>query len=155
MRITEVIAEATDHIGVNKVAEDPLEDPNKGEGDNKTIIGAITKITVDNLTPPAEAITITIIMVIIEAEVDMAMVVIITEVVAADGAVIKAITITNRTNITCMMIVHRLSNMAHHVHFAVALITLPNTFKGEHNINNLMEKMSLSSGNQHQNGLYQ
>ena len=28
-------------------------------------------------------------------------------------------------------------------------------FKGEHDINNLMEKMSLSSSNQHQNGLYQ
>ena len=66
MRITEVIAEAADHIGVNKVAEDPLEDPNKGEGDNKTIIGANTKITADNLTPPTEAITLTIIMVIID-----------------------------------------------------------------------------------------
>ena len=60
-----------------------------------------------------EAITITIIMVIIEAEVDMAMVVIITE--------------ANIINITHMMMVHRLSNIAHHVHFAVALITLPNT----------------------------
>ena len=28
-------------------------------------------------------------------------------------------------------------------------------FKGEHDINNLMEKMSLGSSNQHQNGLYQ
>ena len=28
-------------------------------------------------------------------------------------------------------------------------------FKGEHDINNLMEKMSLDSSNQHQNGLYQ
>ena len=54
-------------------------------------------------------------------------VVIITEVMAADKAVIEAITITNTTNITHMMIVHRLSNMAHHAHFAVALITLPNT----------------------------
>ena len=43
MRITKVIAEATDHTGVNKIAEGPLEDPNKGEGDNKTIIGAIPK----------------------------------------------------------------------------------------------------------------
>ena len=109
MRITEVIAEAADHVEVNKVAEDPLEDPNKGEMDNKTIIGAITKITV------------------IKAEVDMAMVVIITEVVAADKVVIEARTITNTTNITHMMIVHRLSNMAYHVHFAVALITLSNT----------------------------
>ena len=28
-------------------------------------------------------------------------------------------------------------------------------FKGEHDTNNLMEKMSLGSKNQHQNGLYQ
>ena len=56
-------------------------------------------------------------MVIIEAEVDVAMVVIITEAVAMDEAVIKAITITNTTNITHMMIVHRLSNMVHHAHF--------------------------------------
>ena len=124
MRITEVIA---DHTGVNKVAEGPLEDPNKVEGDSKTNIGANTKITADNLTPPVEAITITIITVIIMAEVDMAMVVIITEVMATDEAVIEAITITNTTNITHMMMVQRLSNMAHHAHFAVALITLPNT----------------------------
>ena len=126
MKITEVIAEAADHIGVNKVAEGHLEDPNKGEGDNKTIIGANTRITTDNLTPPMEAITITIITVIIEAELDVAVVVIITEVMAMDKVVIKAITITNTTNITHMMMVHRLSNMAHHAHFVVALITLPN-----------------------------
>ena len=100
MRIIEIIAEAADHTGVNKVTKDPLEAPNKGEGDNKTIIGANTKITVDNLTPPAEAIKITIITVIIKEEVDMAVVVIITEVMAMDEAVIKAITITNTTNYT-------------------------------------------------------
>ena len=81
----------------------------------------------DNLTLPMEAITITIVAVIIKAEVDMAMVVIITEVAAMDEVVIKAITITNTTSITHMMMVHRLSNMAHHAHFAVVLITLPNT----------------------------
>ena len=54
-----------------------------------------------------------------------------------------------------MMIVHRWINMAHHVYFAVVLITPKHCFKGEHDINNLMEKMSLNSGNQHQNGLYQ
>ena len=101
--------------------EDPLEDPNKGEGDNKTIIGANTKITMANLTPPVEAITITIITVIIKAEVDMAM----------EEAVIEAIIITNTTNITHMMIVHRLSNMAHHAHFTVALITPQNTILKE------------------------
>ena len=127
MRITEVIAEGADHIGVNKVAEGHLEDPNNGEEDNKTIIGANTRITADNLTPPVEAITITIITVIIEAEVDVAMVVIITEVTATDKAVIEAITITNTTNITHIMMVHRLSNMSHHAHFAVTLVTLLNT----------------------------
>ena len=101
---------------------------NNGEGDNKTVIEANTRITMDNLTPPMEAITITIITVIIKAEVNVAMVVIITEVTTADEAVIEAITITN---ITHMMMVHRLSNMAHHAHFAVALTTLPNTVSKE------------------------
>ena len=69
MRITEVIAEATDHIGVNKVTEGfKLEDRNKGEGDNKTIIGANTRVTVDDLTPPVEAIITTITTVIIKAK---------------------------------------------------------------------------------------
>ena len=126
MRISEVIAEAADHIGVNKASKGLLEDPNKGEGDNKTVIEANTRETVDNLTPPMGTITIIIITVIIEAEVDMAAVVIITEVTATDEAVIEAITVTNATSITRMMMVHRLSNMAHHVHFAVVLITLPN-----------------------------
>ena len=98
--IIEVIAEATGHTRVNKVAENPLEDPNKEEGDNKTIKGANTKTTVDNLTPPVEAITIIIITVIIKAEVVMAMVVTITDGTAVDEAVIKAITITNIINIT-------------------------------------------------------
>ena len=62
-----------------------------------------------------------------KAEVDVAMVVIITEVVTADETVNKAITITNTINIIHMMMVQRLSNMAYHAHFAVVLITLPNT----------------------------
>ena len=61
-----------------------------------------------------EAITITIITVIIKAKVEVAVMVIITEVTAMDEAVIEAITITNTTSITHMMVVHRLSNMAHH-----------------------------------------
>ena len=66
-------------------------------------------------------------MVIIKVEVDMAMMAIITEVMATDKAIIEAITITNTTNITHMMMAHRWNNMAHHAHFVVALITLPNT----------------------------
>ena len=125
MRIIEVITEAPNHTGVNKVAaENLIEVPNKGEGASKTIIGANTKATVDNSTLPMEAITIIIITVIMEAEVDMAVVVIITEVSATGEAIIEAITITNTTNIKHMMMAHRWSNMAHHAHFAVASITL-------------------------------
>ena len=69
MRIIEVITEAASHTVVNKVAENPKEDPNRGEGDSKTITGANTKATADNLTPSIETITIIIIMVIMKAEV--------------------------------------------------------------------------------------
>ena len=124
MRILEVITEAANPTGVNKVAENLIEDPKRGEGDNKSITGANTKATVDNLTPPAEAITVKITTVIIKAEVDVAMVVIITEVTAMDKAIIEAITITNTTNITHMLMDHRWSNMANHVHFMVTLTTL-------------------------------
>ena len=106
------------------MTESLIEVPNKGEGASKIIIGGNSNATVGNSTPPAEAITITIIMVIIEAEVDVAMVVIITEVTAVGKAVIKAITITNTTNIMHMMMDHRWSNIACHVHFVVASITL-------------------------------
>ena len=124
MRIIEVITEAANPTGVNKAAGNLIEDSNRGEGDNKIITGANTKATVGNLTPPTEAIAIIIIItVIIEAEVDVAVDLIITEVTA----VIEAITITNTTNITHMMMAHSWNNMAHHVHFAVALITLLST----------------------------
>ena len=119
MRIIEVITEAENPTGVNKAAGNLIEGPNRGEGDNKIITGANTKATADNLTAPTEAITKIIITVIIEVEVDMAMVVIITEVMAMDKAIIEAITITNTTNITHMMMTHRWSNKAHHAHFAV------------------------------------
>ena len=138
------------------MAESLTEVPKKGEGASKIIIGGNTKATVGNSTPPAEAITTIIIMVIIKEEVDVAVVVIITEVAAVGKAVIEAITITNTTNITHMMMAHRWSNMACHAHFAVVSITLlKHCFKGEHDINNLMEKMSLSTNNPHQSSLYQ
>ena len=124
----EAIAEAANLTGVNKVAaENLIEDPKKGGGDNKTITGANTKATMDNLTPPTEAITIIIVMVIIEAEVVVAMVAIITEVTTMDEAIIEAVTIANTINITHMMIVHRWSKVAHHAHFVVALTTLLST----------------------------
>ena len=125
MKIIEAIVEATNPTGVNKAAaENCIEVLNKKEGDNRTILGANTKATTDNLTAPVETITIPIITVIIKAEVDVAMEIITTEIVASYEAIIEAFTITNTTNITHMMMVHRWNNMAHHVHFAVVLITL-------------------------------
>ena len=75
-------------------------------------------------------------MAIIEAEVVVAIVETISDLTVAEEAIIKAIKIINTINFTHMMMDHRLNNMAHHVHF-----------KGEHDINNLIEKMSLVSSN--------
>ena len=48
-----------------------------------------------------------------------------------------------------------LINMAHHVHYAVVIITPPkHCFKGEHYINNIMEKMYTSGHQSQQRGLY-
>ena len=73
MRIIEVTTEAVDHTGVNTVVGNHTEVLSKGEGDNKIIIEANIKATMDNLIPPAESIII-ITMAIIEAEVIVAMV---------------------------------------------------------------------------------
>ena len=125
MRIIEVIIEATDPTGVNTAVGNHIEDPNTGEGDNKTITGANTKATADNFIPPTEAIII-ITMAIIEEEVVMAVAETISDPAVMGEAIIKAIIITNTINITHMMKDHRSNNMAHHVHFAVVLIILLN-----------------------------
>ena len=51
MRIIEVTTEAVDPTGVNTVVGNHFEVLSKGEGDNKIIIEANTKATVDNLIP--------------------------------------------------------------------------------------------------------
>ena len=92
-------------------------------------------------------------MAIIEVEVAMAVAMAVTII---EEAITEAITIINTINITHMMMNPSLNNMVHHALFAeVSIILLNIVFKGEHYINNLMEKMSLGSNNQHQNGLYQ
>ena len=102
-----------------------IEDPNTGEGDNKTITGANTKATMDNLIPPTEAIII-ITMAIVEAEVVEAMAETISDPLVMAEAIIKAIIIANTINITHMMKDYRSNNMAHHAHFVVVLIILLN-----------------------------
>ena len=73
MRIIEVTAEAVDPTGANTVVENHIKVLSREEGDNKIIIEANTKATMDNLIPPTAAIII-IIMAIIKIEVTMAVV---------------------------------------------------------------------------------
>ena len=125
MRIIEVTTGAVDPIGVNIAVESHIEGLNKGEGDNKIIIEANTKATVDNSILPMVAIII-ITMAIIEAEVAVAMMVTITDHMVMEEAITEAITIINTINITCMMMDRSLINMVHHVLFAEVSIILLN-----------------------------
>ena len=119
MRIIEVTIGATDPTGANIVVENHIEVLNKGEGDNKIIIEANTKATIDNLIPPVVTIII-IIMAIIEAEVPVAMVVTIID--HADME--EAIAIINTINIIRMMLDPHLNNMVHPALFADVSIIL-------------------------------
>ena len=125
MRIIEITTEAIEPTGVNTAVGNHIEVLSKGEGDNKIIIEANTNATVDNLIPSAEVIII-ITMAIIKAEVVLAIAETISDPAVMEEAIIEAIIITNTINITHMMMVHRLNNMAHHAHFAVASIILLN-----------------------------
>ena len=113
MRIIEVTTESVDPIVVNTAVGNHIEVLSRGEEDNKIIIEANTKVTADNLIPPMEAIIINI-MAIIKAEVAVAMVETITDLMVVEEAIIEAIIITNTINITCMMMDHSLNNMVHH-----------------------------------------
>ena len=50
------------------------------------------------------------------------------------GPIIEAITTTNTVSIMVMMMSTRLINMVHHVHYAVAITTPPNTVLRENMI---------------------
>ena len=130
MRITEATTEAIDPKGANTVVGNHIEVPSKGEGDNKIIIEANTKVTTDNSIPPMEAIII-IIMAIIEVEVAVAVVETITDLAVMEEAIVKAIIITNIINIACMMMDHSSNNMVYHVHFAMVSIILLNIVSRE------------------------
>ena len=52
MKITELTIEVVDPIGANTVVGNHTEIPSIGEGDNKIVIEANTKVTADNLIPP-------------------------------------------------------------------------------------------------------
>ena len=65
-------------------------------------------------------------MAIIKADMVMAVVETISDLMVMEDVIIKAIIINNTINITHMMMDHRLNKMAHHAHFAVVLIILLN-----------------------------
>ena len=85
----------------------------------------ITKAIVVYITPHVEIIIKVITMANLEAEA-----VVVAEVITADvvtvGLIIEAITTINTISIMVMMMSTRWINMAHHVHYAVAIITPPN-----------------------------
>ena len=88
-----------------------------------TIITAInTKAIVVKTTAHIETIIRVIIMANLETEAMVVVEVITVDVVMA-GLIIKVITTTNTISIMVMMITTSLTNMAHHVHYVVAIIT--------------------------------
>ena len=76
-------------------------------------------------TTHIEAIYRVTIMANLEAEAVVMVEVITVDTVAA-GLIIEAITIINTISIMVMMMTTRLINMAHHVHYVVAIIIPPN-----------------------------
>ena len=121
MRIIEVMIEAVDHIGAS-ITVGHVEDPSKGEGDNKIIIEANFKATAGSLILLVVAITI-MTMAITKAEVAVAVVVTFIDQVVMEEVITEAITIIN---ITPMMMELSLNNKVHHVLFVEVSIILLN-----------------------------
>ena len=88
-----------------------------------TIIKAVhTKVIMVSITTHKEDIIKVTVMANLEAEA-MVVVEVITVAVAVAGPIIDATIITNIISITVMIMTTSLSNMAHHVHYAVVTTT--------------------------------
>ena len=85
----------------------------------------ITKAIMVYIITHIEIINKVIIMANLEAEAVVGAEVIITDIVTV-GLITETITIINTISIMAMMMSTRRINMAHHVHYAVAIITSPN-----------------------------
>ena len=106
------------------------------------------------ITTDIETINRVTIMANLEAEAVVVVEVITMDTVVA-GLSIEEITIINTIGIMVMMMITSLINMAHHVHYVVAIIIPPkHCFKGEHDINDIMEKMNICGYQSQQSGLY-
>ena len=91
-----------------------------------TIIKAVpTKVITVSITTHIEDIIKVTVMANLEAEA-VVMVEVITMAMVMAGPIIKATTITNIISIMVMMMTTSLSNMAHHVHYAMVTTTPPN-----------------------------
>ena len=93
----------------------------------------ITKVIIVYIMTHAEISNRAIIMANSEAEA-MVMAEVITADAVTVGLIIKAITTTNTISVMVMMMSTRLINMVHHVHYAVAITTPPNTVLRENMI---------------------
>ena len=136
MRITEVNSEAIDLIEANildefsevkiLVVETNVPKTHTKVNIKATIIKVITtKAIMVYTTIHIEAIIRVIIMANLEAEAVVIVEVIIVDTVTA-GLIIRAITTTNTISIMVMMMLTSLINIAHHVHYVVAIIIPPN-----------------------------
>ena len=136
MKITEVNPEDMDLIEANILddfsgAKIPVVESNVFKTHTKvnikvTIIKVITtKATMVNTTTHIEAINRVTITASLEVEAMVMVEVITTDTVMA-GLIIEAITIINTISIMIMMMTTSLINMAHHVHYVMAIIIPPN-----------------------------
>ena len=123
-RIIEVIVEAVDPTGANN-GRRLYRGSQQREGDNKIIIEASTKATMDSSILLVVAITI-ITVAIIKAEVSMAVVVTMIDHVVTEKVITEAITIINTINIALMMMDPSFNNMVHCALFAEVSIILLN-----------------------------
>ena len=116
--------------------------------------GIITRVIKDSIIIYIEISLKVIAMVNQEAKA-MAMAEAITTVMVTVGPIIEVMLITNIISIMLMMLSTRQISMVHHVLYVVAIITLPkHCFKGEHDINDIMEKMNINSHQSQSSGLY-
>ena len=80
---------------------------------------------------------------------------VITVAVVAVGPIIEVMLIINIISIMVMMMSTRWTNMVHLVLYVVAIITPPNiALKGEHDINDIMEKMNINGHQSQSSSLY-
>ena len=70
----------------------------------------------------------------------------------AVGPIIEVMLTINTISIMVMMMSTRQINMVNHVHYAVA--TPKHCFKGEHDINDVMEKMNINGHQSQSSSLY-